>query len=98
MCSGRHQVDSGDACCQQHAPEAGCRGNRGTAEGLVVGVGDDVQSSAVGLLAGRLDLVLWKLEGELPFVPQLKGVGVGDPLHPSPVSGGPRVGVCKPGL
>lgn len=29
-----------------------------------MGVGDDVQGSAVGLLTGRLDLVLWQFEAE----------------------------------
>ena len=28
---------------------------------LVVDVGDDVQGSTVGFLAGRLDLILWEL-------------------------------------
>lgn len=55
--------------------------------GLVVDVGDDVQGSAVGLLTGWLDLVLWKLEAKISFVSQLKCVGEGDSLQPSPVSG-----------
>lgn len=33
-----------------------------------MGVGDDVQGPAVGLLAGRLDLVLWQFEAERPVV------------------------------
>lgn len=60
-----------------------------------MGVGDDVQGPAVGLLARWLDLIHGELEAKLSFVPQLKGVGEGDPLCPSPVSGGTGVGVCR---
>lgn len=60
-----------------------------------MGVGDDVQGAAVGLLAGRLDLVLGELEAERPVVPQLEGVGEGDAFQMSPVSGRTGVGVCR---
>ena len=50
-----------------------------------MGVGDDVQGSAVGLLARGPDLVLGKLEAKCPVVSQLKGEGEGDPRKTSPV-------------
>lgn len=52
-----------------------------------MGIGDDVQRSAVGLFTGWLDLILRKLEAESPIVSQLKGIGEWDPFKTSPVSG-----------
>lgn len=85
----------GGARRQHDGPQARGGGRHGAAEGLVVGVGDDVQGAAVGLLAGRLDLVLGELEAERAVVPQLEGVGEGDAFQTSPVSGRTGVGVCR---
>lgn len=52
-----------------------------------MGVVDDVQRSAVGLLTGRLDLILRELKAESPVVSQLKGVNEWDPFMMSPVYG-----------
>lgn len=79
-----HQVGAGDARCQQHCPQ-GRSGGGGTIKSLFVGVGDDVQGSCEGLLARGLDLILRELEAERPVVPELEGVGEGDPLLTSPV-------------
>lgn len=82
-----HQVSAGDSPCQQHSPQGNSCGRHGTIEGLVVGVCDDMHGSAVGLLTGWLDLILGKHEAKCPIISQLKGVGEGDPLQTSPVSG-----------
>lgn len=52
-----------------------------------MGIGDDMQRSAVGLFTGRLDLILRELEGESSVVSQLEGVSEWDPFKTSPVSG-----------
>lgn len=50
-------------------------------------VSDDVQGSFIGLLARWLDLILRELEAERPVVPELEGVGEGDPFQTGPVPG-----------
>lgn len=90
-----HQIVASDRDYRQNGPQGRSNGWDGAVKGLVMGIGDDVQRAAVGLLTGRLDLILRKLEAERPIVSQLKGIGEWDPFKTSPVSGWTRVWVYK---
>lgn len=90
-----HQIVASDCYCRQNGPQGRSNGCGGAVEGLVMGVVDDVQRSAVGLFTGWLDLILRKLEAKSPIVSQLKGEGEWDPFKTSPVSGWTRVWVYK---
>lgn len=68
------QGGSSDTCCQQYAGKGHSSVGYSTVKRLVVGIGDDVQNSSVGLLACRLDLILRKLKPVCPIVSQLKDV------------------------
>lgn len=75
--TGSHQHPCGKRQSHGSAPnrhsnprnrgEAGDCGDSGIVEGLVVNVCDDGESSGEGLLAGRLDLLLWQQVAELTW-------------------------------
>lgn len=75
-----HHIVASDDYRRQNGPQRRSNHRNGAVKGLVVDVVDDVQRSAVGLFAGRLDLTLRELESECPIVPQLKGVRERDPF------------------